>query len=605
MTFFLDVYHWLEKTFFNSLTKKLVGNFLFLVLIQSLSIFFIYQNQSTINQILVSLNVESIATAQISDALQVSVRRMIFLNVVTFVLFIATIFFLRHLIVRPVKILSGVFSDLGWEKGDISSRVPIMTHDEFSVLSQNFNNFLGRLCRIFVDLRQMGLSVAVNSATVSNRISLSALSVKRQEQLAMGIYKGSSESVRSLLDMAEHAQSIFSSTTSNLGGAQSSYRELEDVREKVTTMTEMLGSYASTIADLDTKSHEINDFVKLISSISYQTNLLALNAAIEAARAGEAGLGFAVVAREIKVLSERVNEANSGIAEKVGLMLGQLGDSSEEVSKIFTFSEQTQKVVHHSCAHFKVMINDFEKNSLQLEEITTAINQVTATTQDVSRNMSDIDELSRHVAEMMSDSDRHSRILKEETEQMQEVMSHFKTGEGILEHMVLRTETFRDEIQQRLERLNKEQKLDVFDVNYQQIPDTDPPKFSTCYDATLEREFQPLYDQMTRELKGTTYCLCVDKNGYGPTHNSRFSQPLTGDYQIDLMQSRDKRFFDDPTGLRSAHNTNSFLLQTYARDTGEVLSDLAMPIMVNDRHWGAIRLGFDTHALLKIDSSVK
>jgi methyl-accepting chemotaxis protein len=85
----------------------------------------------------------------------------------------------------------------------------------------------------------------------------------------------------------------------------------------------------------------------------------------------------------------------------------------------------------------------------------------------------------------------------------------------------------------------------------------------------------------------------VDENGYAPTHNSKFAQPLTGDHEHDLKASRDKRMFDDPTGIRAARNTREFLLQTYMRDTGEILCDLSVPLTVGGRHWGALRVGFD------------
>lgn len=599
------VYHWLEKSFFNTLTKKLVGNFLFLGLLQSASILIIYNSQSRIDRLIESSNVEEALVVEIAAASQLALTHIVLLHLVAAAIFIVMIFFLRHLIVRPVRLMFEIFSDLGWEEGDISSRVKAVSHDEFRTLSDNYNNFLERLCAIFVHLRQMGLNIAVNSATVSNRVSLSARNARNQEVLAESIFNSSRESLQSLREMSERARGIFSTTTSNLAGAKTSYAELEEVRKQVTTMTAMIESYSSAIVDLDEKSHEIQNFVTLISNISHQTSLLSLNAAIEAARAGDSGKGFAVVAREIRVLSERVNEANSGISEKVGLMLGQLGNSSEEVRSIFAFSEQTQKAVQASCEHFRSMINDFEQNSEQLEEITSAINQLSAANREVTEKMSNINDLSREVATMMSDSEKHSLALREETERMQEVVAHFKTGEGYLEQIIIRTREFRDEFQLRLERLQKEQALDIFDDNYQRVPDTDPPKFTTAYDAALEKQFQPLYDQMTRELEGATYCLCVDTNGYGPTHNSKFSKPLTGDYQTDLVHSRDKRFFADPTGIRCARNTNPFLLQTYARDTGEVLSDLSLPIIVEGRHWGAIRLGFDPNVLLDNNSREK
>ena len=81
-------------------------------------------------------------------------------------------------------------------------------------------------------------------------------------------------------------------------------------------------------------------------------------------------------------------------------------------------------------------------------------------------------------------------------------------------------------------------------------------------------------------------------NGYFPTHNRKFSKPMTGDYDVDLAQSRTKRIFDDRTGLRCGKNTESFLLQTYKRDTGEVMHDLSAPIYVKGRHWGGFRIGY-------------
>jgi methyl-accepting chemotaxis protein len=90
----------------------------------------------------------------------------------------------------------------------------------------------------------------------------------------------------------------------------------------------------------------------------------------------------------------------------------------------------------------------------------------------------------------------------------------------------------------------------------------------------------------------------VDGNGYAPTHNSWYSRPPSGDAQKDLAESRDKRLFNDPAGLRAARNVQPFLLQTYSRDTGEVLSEVDLPLELSGRHWGALRIGFDPNVLL-------
>ncbi|HLV18627.1 MAG TPA: methyl-accepting chemotaxis protein, partial [Pseudomonas sp.] len=81
-------------------------------------------------------------------------------------------------------------------------------------------------------------------------------------------------------------------------------------------------------------------------------------------------------------------------------------------------------------------------------------------------------------------------------------------------------------------------------------------------------------------------------DGYVPTHNTVFNQPLTGDPAIDHVHNRSKRIFNDRTGIRCGSHERNLLLQTYSRDTGELMHDLSVPIHVQGRHWGGLRLGY-------------
>ncbi len=131
----------------------------------------------------------------------------------------------------------------------------------------------------------------------------------------------------------------------------------------------------------------------------------------------------------------------------------------------------------------------------------------------------------------------------------------------------------------------------IFDTDYQAIPSTDPPKYHTAYDAFTNVNFQAIEDAYLADAD-TVYAVVEDLNGYLPTHNRHYSQPLTGNYSADLTGNRTKRLFNDPTGLAAAQNTQPGLQQVYYRDTGEVLWDISAPIRVNGRHWGAFRIGF-------------
>lgn len=138
-------------------------------------------------------------------------------------------------------------------------------------------------------------------------------------------------------------------------------------------------------------------------------------------------------------------------------------------------------------------------------------------------------------------------------------------------------------------RLNLAQ---LFDTFYVPIPGTHPQKFHTAYDRITDAILQPILDHYLAADPHFVFVVAVDRNGYLPTHDSKYSRPLTGDRKHDLKWNRTKRIFDDRTGLAAAHNTRPFLLQHYSRDTGENMSDLSAPITIRGRHWGAVRIGY-------------
>jgi methyl-accepting chemotaxis protein len=135
-------------------------------------------------------------------------------------------------------------------------------------------------------------------------------------------------------------------------------------------------------------------------------------------------------------------------------------------------------------------------------------------------------------------------------------------------------------------------RADLFDQHYQPIPNTDPPKYHTRYDAFADRVLPPIQEAVLTAHPALTFAIACDTQGYVPTHNQRFAKPLTGDPARDLIGNRTKRLFNDPTGARCGSHTQWLLLQTYKRDTGEILHDLSVPIWVAGQHWGGFRIGY-------------
>jgi methyl-accepting chemotaxis protein len=138
-------------------------------------------------------------------------------------------------------------------------------------------------------------------------------------------------------------------------------------------------------------------------------------------------------------------------------------------------------------------------------------------------------------------------------------------------------------------RLNAAQ---LFDTFYIPIPDTNPQKFSTQYDRIVDQTIREILDKYLALDNRLLFVVAVDANGYLPSHNSKYSRPLTDNQDYNAKNNRAKRMFNDRTGLAAARNTQPYLLQKYSRDTGEELLDLSVPIMMQGKHWGAIRIGY-------------
>ena len=137
---------------------------------------------------------------------------------------------------------------------------------------------------------------------------------------------------------------------------------------------------------------------------------------------------------------------------------------------------------------------------------------------------------------------------------------------------------------------------DLFDTNYQPIANTDPQQVSTRYLRFTDKHLPAIQEPVLKLNERITFCAAVDNNGYLPTHNLVYSQPQSDDPVWNAANCRNRRMFNDRTGLAAGRNTKAFLLQTYRRDMGGgnhvLMKDVSAPITIGGRHWGGFRMGY-------------
>lgn len=500
----------------------------------------------------------------------------------------------KKTIVNDVLACSATMQRLTEGKGDLTTELPVRSDDEIGQLAGGINKLTGTLRETISDLYRQTEQTAVAICKVERETIETVAAASNQKEQSASLAVAAEKMSATLHEVAAttHLATELSRQVDGAAGAG-----MAAVGETFTCMAVISGTVVDTLRTVErlaASSGTIGEITTLIEEIADQTSMLALNAAIEAARAGEHGRGFAVVADEVNSLSTRIATSTREISR---IIRNIQQESSSATAAMFRVREHVEEGVAKSVA-----ARDSLGNILSLSgEATEMINQIagateqqSVTTEDTLKNIHHISTLASQVHARMQTNGIMFRELAEVAEQIFSTVGIFRVGnihdamKMYADELRLATVTLLD---QALAdgRLTMEQ---LFDRTYQPIPRTSPQKFTTAFDSFFDREVTPLQEQILAKDNNVFFAICTDDHGYVPTHNRRYSQPLTHDPVIDKLHNRTKRIFNDRTGLRAAENREPYLLQTYMRDTGEIMNNISTPLVIRGRHWGAVRIGY-------------
>lgn len=487
-----------------------------------------------------------------------------------------------------VTVLRGINED----QGDLSAEVPVDRAGKAAESAELFNQFVERLRTTLEDLRTHTIKVSLAAAHGRKLAEEAGKDAARQESYSETIFSSSEESSSAIEELARRTVTIADVNSRNLELGQSSSSELQEAAGLLTRVSEMMNEFQDTVSELQTTSASIKTILGTVQEFSDQTNMLALNAAIEAARAGEQGRGFAVVADEVRSLAVKVG----GAADQIGELVGRMGKVVERTaSGTSAMIDQTTRVresVTNSSQHFRNMITDFEASHNDLLQVSSAVEELSVVNRDVHSRSGEIREMGQRIRENMQASDTRTSELVDSADDALHKLCLFRIGRGHMEAILEKVEARRDRIQKEINALAAAG-VDMFDRNHREIPGTNPQKFDVAYAKRFQQACQHLIDEWAREQDGALYCLPLDNKGYVAIHRSELSHAPTGDPEVDLQKSRHMRFFQS----RDIPHMGRFKLQSYIRDTGEVMFNLSVPIEVEGRYWGGLFIGLPASVL--------
>jgi methyl-accepting chemotaxis protein len=313
-------------------------------------------------------------------------------------------------ITRPLAEAADVLASVA--AGDLTRRLDVTTGDEVGRMGRSVNTALAAISEVMQRFSDSAASLAAASTQIgglSARIADSALESSEQAHVVSG---AADEVSRNVQTVSAGAQEMGASIRQIAHNANEAATVAGQAVDAVRTTTD-------TITRLGESSRMIGDVVKVITSIAEQTNLLALNATIEAARAGEAGRGFAVVANEVKDLSQETARATEDISRRVEAIQA---DTAGAVAAI----EGVSQVI--------AQINDYQTT------IATAVEEQTATTGEMDRNVAEaaagsgqiaanigsVAEAARTTTESVGESQRATQELSHISGQLQQLIAAFR-----------------------------------------------------------------------------------------------------------------------------------------------------------------------------------
>ncbi|SPE23004.1 Methyl-accepting chemotaxis sensory transducer [Burkholderiales bacterium] len=373
--------------------------------------------------------------------------------------------------------------------------------------------------------------------------------------------------------MIESNSAIAASVESSQQSASAARAAVERVAADVT------GALASL--------HEVAQVADEITRIALQTRLVAFNAAVEAKHAGAAGRGFAVVAEAVKDLAQKVESSSKAIGRTMQQLDERIGELAHNIRESDVLADGSPT---------------FHRAFVNVVEAGTAIAAVT------DRNQQSCNATRASLAHL------HGQVLetKRTLESSRQRTEVFLTGSECLIQMaadcgastadspfIAKAIATAAQVCAAFEQAFAQGQIsldELFDTRYQAVAGTQPQQHLTRYVSFTDRVLPPIQEPVLEFSDKIVFCAAVDRNGYLPTHNRKFSNVPRADPVWNAAHCRNRRIFNDRTGLAAGQNLHGFLLQTYRRDMGgrnfKLMKDVSAPISVQGRHWGGLRIAY-------------
>ena len=327
-------------------------------------------------------------------------------------------------VTRPLNRLVAALERM--RQGDFTERLALQQRDGFGILSNGLNRLADDLSQLVGQVQRSGIQVnttATEIAATAREQQSTAHEIAATTAEIGATSKEISATSKELVKTMNEVSQVAEQTAELAGSGHTSITRMESTMRQI---MEASGAITAKLSVLSEKTTNINSVVTTITKVADQTNLLSLNAAIEAEKAGEYGLGFAVVATEIRRLADQTAVATYDIEKMVKEMHSAVAAGVMGMDK---FSEDVRRGVEEIrqvSTHLAQIIHQVQTLTPRFQTVNEGMHAQATGAQQISDTLTQLSEAAQQTAESLRQSNLAIEQLNGAARGLQTSVARFK-----------------------------------------------------------------------------------------------------------------------------------------------------------------------------------